>query len=196
MKAFTAILSGLVAASGCTSSANFADKITGIWDSSTCEAYPAGNGTTNHVTRDFVILGTSHEWMLRATVFADSACAEPFVDEDVGGATFDVIGPSPVVSGAQEVDYTFAYRKLTPLSDAAASALNQTPMCGSNWETGVEQDLSSTGCAGFGVDTVTSCPTEHDLNKLEGTSLYFGDRSGDLCTTRPTMLVTYPVVEQ
>lgn len=195
MKATTPICA-LVTLAACTSSTNFADKLTGTWDSSSCEAYPAGNGTTNYVKRDFVIFGTSDYWLLTATVYADSACAVPFVAEEVGGSTYDVIGPSPVVSGAEEVDYNFAYRKLMPLSEAAAATLSQIPMCGSSWAVGVAQDLSYTGCAGFGVDTVTSCPTEHDLNKLDGTSLYYGDRSGDLCTARPTTLVTYPVDKQ
>ena len=195
MNRSTVMMISSLFAAGCGTS-DLSSELVGTWDSSTCEAYPAGNGNMTYLERNFTITSAPDNWTLKVIIYADSACTTPFVEEDVGDSTYTVVGSSSAVAGAEEVDYNFAYRKLMPLSDAATSTLDQTPMCGTSWTTNVEQDLSTTGCPTFGVDTITSCPTEHDLNKVTGTNLFYGDRSGDLCNSRPITLGTHPVVKR
>jgi hypothetical protein len=43
------------------------------------------------------------------------------------------------------------------------------------------------------IPSVAQCPFEMDLNKIDGDSLYFGDRSSHLCKARPTKLGQFPV---
>jgi hypothetical protein len=169
-------------------------ELLGHWSSPLCEAYPDGKGGMNYLKRDFT-LTEPNEWSLAVTIYGDAQCTMPFVQLDVGG-TFKAGAASQAVSGATEVDYGFDHRKLKPLSDYAAMTMDQTGCGTSPWANGVEQDLTQAGCAPFGVDSLADCPTEHDLNRVEGSQLFYGDRSASLCTARPTKLGSYAVSKQ
>jgi hypothetical protein len=185
----------LVVAAGCSDdNVSLQKQLVGQWGSPTCEAYPTAQGATTYLQRDFTLLA-SGTWSVQVTLAADPSCSQPFILLDLGGGPFHVGKSSTAVAGAYEVDYDFAYRKVTPMS-AQAVALLDGSGCGASWAQDTEQDLSATGCAPLGLPSVAACPTEHDLNKLDGKSLFYGDRSGDLCTARPTMLTSFPVVRE
>jgi hypothetical protein len=86
------------------------------------------------------------------------------------------------------MEYNFDRRKITPLQPAAADFLNGSQCGPGGFKASVQTDVSATGCAPLGIPSLTACPTEHDLNKLESDSLLFGDRSADLCKARPSSL--------
>ena len=169
-------------------------ELMGHWVSPQCEAYPDGKGGMNYLKRDFT-LTAPQSWALAVTIYGDSACQSPFVGLDVGG-TFTVGAASADVAGASEVDYGFDHRKLKPLSDAAAMTLGQTGCGSGTWANGVEQDVTQSGCAAFGVPALSDCPTEQDLNRVDGARLFYGDRSGNLCSARPKVLGSYAVTKQ
>src|SRR6185436_15342540 len=121
------------------------------------------------------------------------ACAMEFLRLTVGGPY--TIGPaSSTVEGATEVDYGFAFRRLTPLAEPATGLV---AACGSGSPAvGDELDVSDTGCAAIGIPSVPDCPTEHDLNALRDGVLFFGDRSSDLCEARPSALAAFGVARR
>jgi hypothetical protein len=168
------------AGANCGSGTMIADQLPGRWQSQSCES-----GGTVYVKRDFTLgAGT---WQLTAMIYTDSACASPFVAVGAGGS-YQVGAASAAVSGATEVDYHFSRRQVTPLSQAAVTTLTMA-QCGSgSWTLGQAGDIGSTGCAPLGLPSNSACPTEMDLNQVSGAALYYGDRSADLCTARPSKL--------
>jgi hypothetical protein len=80
---------------------------------------------------------------------------------------------------------------MTPRNDAMAAAFSQQK-CGGNaaWAVDTAGDVSQTGC--LFVASVTACPAEYDLVKVDATTLHFGQRPmmGDICDAarRPTSL--------
>lgn len=170
--------------SGCGHS--FSQQLSGRWKSSSCE--PAGSGI--YLKRDFTL--TESTWNLTVTIYNDAACTTQFLDANVGGG-YEVKQSSSSVAGATEVDYKFSIRTVTPQSAAAVTTL-QTGMCGVGpWTIGKATDIGQTGCAALGFPSNAACPTELDLNQINGDNLFFGDRSSDLCKARPTKLGQYPV---
>lgn len=185
-RVFSAVCTLAVSASLAGCGTTFNQQLSGHWKSSSCE--PAGNGI--FLKRDFTL--TESTWNLTVTIYNDAACTVQFLGANVGG-NYQVKQASQSVSGATEVDYQFSTRTVTPLSSAAASTL-QSGMCGTGpWSVGKVTDIGATGCAALGFPSNATCPTELDLNQINGDSLFFGDRSADLCKARPGKLGAYPV---
>lgn len=169
---------------GCGSSFN--QQLAGHWGSPSCE--PAGPGV--YIKRDFTL--TESTWKIVATLYTDAACGTRFLGVDIDGP-YEVKGPSATVAGATEVDYRVVNHRVTAYSDAALQTFNQGGCGPSPRALNQALDITQTGCAPFMFPTVAQCPFEMDLNKIDGDTLYFGDRSGDLCKARPTKLGQAPL---
>jgi hypothetical protein len=174
---------------------DFAEQLQGHWVSARCETYPDGMGGMLALTHD-VNFRSPDFWTLAVTFHQDTECASPSLRVDAGSGPFEVGMPSAQAAGAVEVDYTSRYRKLTPLSAGATAMLNQSGCGDGHWMQGMQEDISAKGCPALGLPSIPDCPTEHDLNKIVGRDLYFGDRAGNLCASRPTKLGPYPATRQ
>lgn len=186
ISALAAVTMTITMGAGCgTQSLN--QQLSGRWTSATCE--PAGPNL--YVKRDFTL--TDATWKLNVGIFNDAACAAKFVAVDVTGG-YQVQSASTTVPGATDVNYLVTTHTVTPASDAAVQTLTQGN-CGTGTRTvGQPVDVTKTGCAALGLPSVSACPMELDLNKIDGDNLFFGDRTSDLCKARPTALGQLPVV--
>ena len=172
-------------------SSGFADQLTGRWASAACT--PLGPSVFGRLSLDVQRGG---QFTLGVTMFGEAACGTALFRSEVIG-TLLVVGPSSAVPGAYEVDYPHTTLRLTALVPTMVDTFN-TNRCGdrADWAINTTGDISLAGCPGLGIQGNTTCAGEHDLNRIDGTTLTFGDRSGDLCQTRPTSLGTLALVRQ
>jgi hypothetical protein len=187
----TIVVASMLAGCG-GSGPDLTSELIGHWASASCEAYPNGMGGMSYLKRDFTLTAPS-SWKLTVTVYQDAACASPFVALDLGGGAFHVGAASTAVSGATEVDYDFVYRKVTPLDPNAVGLLNGGGCGDGHAAVGMQEDVTASGCTPLGLPAQSACPTEHDLNQIVGNQLFYGDRSGNLCQTRPAKLGAFAV---
>jgi hypothetical protein len=165
--------------------------LVGRWVSEQIEPIQNADGSVIYGRRDFTL--GDRDWQLRFTAYGDDQATVPLFTLRAEG-TYALGDPSPDVADARYADFHFASRSLTAhqpgLVDLFTSA-SATP-----WEIDVERDVSADGCA-F-VPSVSASPTEYDLVKLEGSRLFFGDRSRDLSdpANRPQRLMDDPLVQQ
>lgn len=147
--------------------------LAGRWDSATCEDILNGDGTHSYLQRHFEL--TDGRWTLNLDAFGDARCeAKLFTARVVGPYT--LVRDSEKVTGATEGDFTFSERYLTahaqPLADAFAQA-----HCGTGtWTVGAEQAIPG-ACLFF--KPLTACDSDHDIVKVEGQRLFFGQRPAD-----------------
>ena len=155
----------------------------GAWQS---ECVDSGTGQGFRLS---FVFGKQDIWDLDYDVFADPACAQPFLTVAVGG-TYTLGAESTAAMGAREGNFTFARRTVTPKNEAAAGFLKQA--CGQGeFSTGSATEILA-GCSGLGVYPVADCTTDHDIVSLQGDTLYLGMRpkDNDMCTPqkRPSKL--------
>jgi hypothetical protein len=169
-------------------------NIVGTWKS-TCESVPNGQGGTMNFTRTFK--NTAKTWSIDFTVYGDAACTQKFFTADISGP-YTLGKASEKVAGATEGEFLITKRTVTPHNDAAVQMITQA--CGvKDLKAGKAKDLTKEGCAGLGMHPTATCKGEHDLVKLDGKNLFFGERpaDGNLCTPekRPAALGKTPVTK-
>ena len=165
-------------------------ELNGRWESQGCEPFPQADGSTLYLQRRFEF--DAPEWRLQARTFADAQCTAALLVVTVGGE-FMVETPSTAVPGAHHVRFSHAELSVQARSEQVLPVL-EAARCGSvPWQQSVSQDVSTSGC--LFLPSVTECPAEYDLVKVDGQRLYFGRRASDLCSPerRPMALETTPV---
>lgn len=167
--------------------------LAGRWDSATCEASPNGDGTNSYLQRRFQLTETA--WTLNLDVFGDAQCQmKLFTARLVGPYTLE--RDSEKVAGATEGNFGFGERYLTPHAQPLADAFAQSGCGSGTWTVGTEQSVPG-ACLFF--KALADCGTDHDLVKVDGDKLFFGQRpaDGDMCTPdkRPQALTALPVVK-
>lgn len=149
-------------------------EIAGRWESQ-APAYDERNKLFgSHV---FELHGT--QWSLLFTASADAAGQQKLFSVRIGASGYTLGKPVAGLPGAMEGDFergsVFVTAHAQPMADLFTGA-----KCGNGaWVLGVEQDVSADGCA-F-VPSRSACPRELDIVVFDGTTLSFGERSGDLC---------------
>jgi len=171
-------------------------SITGHW-ASTCFASPQADGSTLYAKLD--LTGTDpNKWSLDYTLHGDAQCSAKLVTISIHGA-YDVLEPSPTVSGAWDARFGFDDKTITPFVQPIADALGAAKCGTSAWQVGVSQSVYANGCAAFGQYPQSKCQADYDLLSIEGTTLHFGNRpaDNDMCTAdkRPTQLSALALVK-
>lgn len=167
--------------------------LVGDWSSTTCEAYPDGNGGTNYLTRAFSLTDT--RWALEFTIYGDADCTYGLFRGEIEGPY--TLGEAAIVAGATEGDFAFASNRWTALTEDMAAVFEGAACASGEWEVGVPQDVTGTGCLGV-AHPIAECPVEYDIVSVDGDALFFGARVTDMCVEegRPTALAAYAVVRQ
>jgi len=142
--------------------------VLGSWQSVTCEVLPDERGDNQYRRRE--ISFTPERWNFFATFFGDASCTVPLF-------TARIEGPyrlgALIASGATEADLYFERLHFTALNRQAAEALNRLRCGDGNFQVGIEQDTSKTGCV---FPPTREYPLEYDLVQLKDGLLYFGER--------------------
>lgn len=158
-------------------------KLKGQWTSAAPENYGS-----HFATRTFKF--TDKEWSVTYRAYADAQGKQPLFRLDVGG--FYMLGQaSATVAGAFEGIFPANRRSVTAESEAGVAMFAGM---GCTLETAHAMPLISRGC-GF-VPGLMQAMGEYDLVAMKEGGLYFGDRAGDLTTTRPVALTPYPLVRK
>jgi hypothetical protein len=166
----------------------------GSWTSAVCEAMPANpDGSRTYFKRRFTL--TEREWKLNFETFGDAGCTARLFTARFEGP-YSLGKDSEKVAGATEGDFAFGRTFMTAHVQPVADWF-QGAKCGTGaWKVGEEQETSATGCV-F-LKPVTACGMDHDVVKVEGDRLFFGQRpaDNDMCTPdkRPTALTAVAVV--
>jgi|GEM_PF-1530947 len=157
----------------------------GRW-ASACEPVQTGDGGTLFWLRDFRFVGSY--WFLTLVGYADVACSAPLYLLSIDG-TFVLGLPNEAVPGSTNSDFGISGTYLTVFAPEFVPELDAAGCGVQAWEVEVTQNVSA-GCDAMGVPGVFDCPVEYDVVALEGETLRFGDRTGNLCVpdTRPTAL--------
>jgi hypothetical protein len=166
-------------------------ELAGTWVSPTCESI----GNNNYIQRHFTL--TDNTWELNLHAFGDAQCQAKLFTARITGP-YTLVQDSALVAGATEGNFGFGEIYMTPHIQPLADAF-QNGKCGSGtWKVGEEQRTSDTGCLFF--KPTSACATDHDLVKVQGDQLFFGQRpaDSDMCTPdkRPTALTALPVVKR
>ena len=187
------LAAGCATTGGATATAVKTNDLTGAWTSEVCEAMPNPDGTKTYFKRVFDI--QEKDWSLKFETFGDAGCTARLFTARFEGP-YTLVKDSQKVAGATEGNFGFARHYMTAHVQPVADWF-QGAKCGSApWAVGVEQETSTTGCV-F-LRPVTACGMDHDIVKVEGNQLFFGQRpaDGDMCTPdkRPTALTPVAVV--
>jgi len=155
--------------------------ISGNWKSAAIE--DLGDGYFG--TRDLRL--TQTDWEVVFTRYLDKEATKPVYTYRANG-TYAVGAASTAVEGAYDVVFTVSAKFLT-LGTDDAQVIKTAGLEFCNFlKKDVEVDISTLGCSSF--MTVTGCPEEYDLVKLEGADLLLGNRlySDTVCSEdrRPT----------
>lgn len=169
-----------------------AQMLAGHWTSAACET--AGQ---NHFKRDFTM--TDATWSLAFELYADDQCTQKIAVVDIGGG-YSIGAASQTVAGANDAEFDFGTRTVTPLAQPFADFLGQSKCGNGTWTVGGKQDILAAGCAPIGAYPLAMCKADFDVVKVDGTRLYFGNRpaDNDMCTAdkRPKALTSAAVVKQ
>jgi sugar lactone lactonase YvrE len=168
-------------------------SLVGNWRSETCESYPDGNGGNNYLTRHFYL--TEDQWSLFVTIYTDDQCQTAGFSFDIDG-TYTLEQNSATEAGAVEANFKIT-RNDWVAHQSFFNDLFGNSACGSQpWVLNQKQSVLETGCIGV-AKPESACPGgELDLLLLDGDSLYFGERSVDLCSERAPRIGSYPVKRQ
>lgn len=186
---FLTIFTALTFAAGCGSSSSSTiedddgteqtqltptpSMLVGTWQS---DCVDTGDG---HIQLTFHL--TESTWELDYDAFADDVCQTGFMTVTITGP-YELGDASDAVEGARKGSFHFGERHVTPHMEPAAEMLGAT--CpGPSYLVGENNDLNA-GCANLGLYPISDCPTDYDLIKLDGNTLYFGARPADnnMCT--------------
>lgn len=167
------------------------EQLAGTWESPTCESI----GNNSYIQRHFTL--TENTWTLNLHAFGDAQCQAKLFTARIQGP-YTLVKDSERVPGATEGNFGFGELHMTPHIQPLAEAF-QNAKCGAGtWKVGEEQRTTETGCLFF--KPTSACGTDHDLVKVEGGQLFFGERpaDNDMCTPdkRPTALTARPVVKR
>lgn len=167
--------------------------LAGRWDSTACEAIPNGDGTHSYIQRHFQL--TEEKWTLNLDAFGDAQCqTKLFTARVVGPYTLE--RDSEKVTGATEGNFGFGERYLTAHVQPLADVFNQSGCGAGAWTVGAEQSVPG-ACLSF--KPLTLCGTDHDVVKVDGNQLFFGQRpaDNDMCSPdkRPQALASHPLVK-
>lgn len=188
----TVVALGLLAA-GCAGAEGFADRATlqalsGVYTSSAPEPWYGGYGT-----RRFTF--ANGQWGLEFTHALDPEMAMPTFRFRTEGP-FEVGAESQSIPGAYEAIF-YEDAKFVTLLTTDAGLVQAFGFADCGLQTGVEVDISVTGCAAW--MPVSVCREDHDLLAMDATGLFFGVRpaDNDMCTAdrRPTALLPAVVLE-
>lgn len=181
--------------SGCATSgtAVMPSELKGKWTSAVCESMPNADGSKTYFKRIFDM--TEKDWALKFETFGDEGCSARLFTARFEGP-YTLLKDSEKVAGATEGNFVFARHYMTAHAQGIADWF-QSAKCGAaQWKVGEEQETSTTGCV-F-LRPVSACGTDHDIVKVEGNQLFFGQRpaDGDMCSPekRPTALTPVAVV--
>jgi hypothetical protein len=203
MNRFNALLLSTLSlglASGCATSGSTTphtqvkpQDLQGAWTSEVCESMPNPDGSKTYFQRHFTL--TEKDWTLHFNAFGDPGCSVKLFTARVEGP-YTLLKDSGKVEGATEADFGFGRHYMTAYVQPIADWF-QGSQCGTKaWTLGEEQETSGTGCVFF--KPVAACGTDHDVVKVEGERLFFGQRpaDNDMCTQdkRPTALTPVAVV--
>lgn len=169
------------------------NDLKGTWTSAVCESMPNPDGSKTYFKRIFDL--TEKDWALKFETFGDAGCTARLFTARFEGP-YTLLKDSEKVAGTTEGNFVFARHYMTAHVQPVADWF-QGAKCGTGtWKVGEEQETSTTGCV-F-LRPVTACGTDHDIVKVEGNQLFFGQRpaDGDMCTPdkRPTALTPVAVV--
>ncbi len=166
----------------------------GSWSSATCEVMANADGSKTYFKRHFDL--TEADWKLRFEAYGDEGCSAKLFTARFEGP-YELGKDSQAVPGATEGNFRFARHYMTAHAQPIAGWFQGAKCASGTWELDKEQETGTTGCA-F-LKPVSACQLDHDLVKVEGDKLYFGQRpaDNDMCTPdkRPTSLGT-PVVRR
>ena len=155
-------------------------ELVGTWQS---DCIDTGNG---HIQLTFHL--TESTWELDYDAFGDDICAAGFMTVNIQGPY--ELGAAAAEEGAREGSFHFGERQVTPHMEAAVEMLSGA-CAGTVYSVDESTDLAE-GCANLGLYPLSECPTDFDIIKLDGETLYFGARPADnnMCSEdkRPTAL--------
>ncbi|WP_224363835.1 hypothetical protein [Hyalangium versicolor] len=179
----------------CGGTAVQTQDLEGTWSSASCEAVPNGDGTNSYLQRTFTL--TEDTWTLKVDAFGDAQCQTKLFSARVGGP-YELEKDSEKVEGATEATFTFKDQYMTAYVQGLADTFQSTHCGSGTWKVGEEQSTASTGCLFF--RPTSACSSDHDIVKVDGDKLFFGQRpaDNDMCTAdkRPTALTTAAVVKR
>ena len=96
--------------------------------------------------------------------------------------------------------FAFAEKTITAHADPAVEMLNAMDCGPSDWAVDAAQDILADGCPGLGQYPGSMCAADHDILRVQGDTLHFGDRPADnnMCEAakRPTALSGLGFVKQ
>ena len=191
----------IVATTACPGAQKIVDKvpagpekplIAGKFANEGCLSAPNADGTTSYLTLTFDVNPST--WASDVMMYGEETCTTKQGTIHMEGQ-YTIGNPSVAVPGAFEMDATFAKRTITPHVDGYI-ALMQSLSCGkAPYAVNQAQDIGAAGCKDMGFPSITECPRDHDLLKVEGDgSLRFGKRPADnnMCAPdkRPAELST------
>lgn len=188
------LLGGML--SGCGTSYPFeAADLVGTWKSAVCEVGTGADGSSFYYTRTFAL--TESTWSIDFTLFGDDACGYKLSTATISGP-FELLDLVEGLEGTRQGNFDGASKQLVAHVQDMADYFAASGCGSSTWTVEEAQDVGATGCAPLGLDSVEECPTEFDIVRLDGTNLYFGDRSNGMCdeANRTNKLQTVAVVKQ
>ena len=203
MKRFNALVLSTLSlglAAGCATSGSAAshtkvkpNDLQGAWTSAVCESMPNPDGSKTYFQRHFTM--TEKDWTLHFNAFGDPGCSVKLFTARVEGP-YTLVKDSEKVAGATEANFGFGRHYMTAYVQPIADWF-QGARCGTQpWKLGEEQETSNTGCVFF--KPVSACGLDHDVVKVDGKQLFFGQRpaDNDMCTEgkRPMALTQVAVV--
>lgn len=170
-------------------------ELVGSWKSPSCEVGTGADGSSFYYTRNFTL--TESSWTIDFVLFGDDACSYKLSTATIAGA-FELLEVVEALPGTRQGNFERETLTLVAHDETMAGYFEASGCGGSGWTLEQAQDISATGCAPLGLESSSACPTEFDIVKLDGESLYFGDRSGGMCdeAKRTGVLQTVPVVKQ
>lgn len=172
-----------------------AADLAGSWVSPSCEVGTGADGSSFYYTRSFTF--TDATWTIDFVLFEDTACSYKLSTATIAGP-YTLLDLVEDLEGTRQGNFERDTLTVTAHDQGMADYFASTGCGSATWSLDSAQDVSGTGCAPLGLENTTDCPTEFDIVKLDGSSLYFGDRSTGMCdeSKRTHVLQTVPVVKQ
>lgn len=167
--------------------------LVGSWQSQGCESFVYDKQPA-FMRRSFDF--TPSTWQLQYTLFADPACSVALITTRIAGPY--ALGQAAALPATRQVTWGQTAKFVTPHVPDILGAMNGSGCGDSGLPLGQERDVSSGGCAAFGVASVKDYPQEFDLLKLENGQLFVGQRGEkmNLEANRPTQLFGFAVVRK
>lgn len=167
-------------------------QLDGTWQSESCVPAQQADGSIIYLERRFVF--DDARWQLQLTTHADPACSVGLLRVDVGGE-YALEGHSQAVPEALAARFGRDALRVTPLAAGLVGVLTDARCGTSEWRLGQAQDTRD-GC--LFLPSLSKCPAEYDLVRKQDDRLWFGQRTGDLCTPegRPGRLDPNAVVRR